>query len=235
MHITKNSRGQRWRAAPEFGVMPLSGNKKHFMEKALLIIDMQNEFCLKNEKDIGYNYSSIVAPINAISSHFRGNEWKVFWVNWGVDPSLESVSEFQKEKFNNYEYPPEMNWKRKLNGSKKVLEKSSWSASILSSLKKDKSDIYVSKQTISGFHTSNLDKKLKEYSLKELYFAGINLDQCVLATLLDAHCLGYDCILLEDCTSTSSPDYCRQAVLYNVDKLFGNRGTRLTPDSLSLR
>jgi nicotinamidase-related amidase len=33
--------------------------------------------------------------------------------------------------------------------------------------------------------------------------------------------LGYDCILLEDCTATTSPDYCWQATVYNVNQCFG--------------
>jgi nicotinamidase-related amidase len=54
-----------------------------------------------------------------------------------------------------------------------------------------------------------------------LLFGGVNADQCVLATLQDASCLGYDCILLRDCTATTSPDYCLQATLYNVNQCFG--------------
>ena len=42
--------------------------------------------------------------------------------------------------------------------------------------------------------------------------------------------LGYDCILLEDCTATTSPNYCLQATLYNVKQCFG-----FVSDSPSLR
>jgi nicotinamidase-related amidase len=49
----------------------------------------------------------------------------------------------------------------------------------------------------------------------------VNLDQCVLCTLQDANFLGYDCILLEDCCATTSPDYCVAATLYNVRQCFG--------------
>lgn len=52
-------------------------------------------------------------------------------------------------------------------------------------------------------------------------FAGVNADQCVMVTLQDAHFLGYDCILIEDCTATTSPDFCWQATLYNVNQCFG--------------
>lgn len=42
-----------------------------------------------------------------------------------------------------------------------------------------------------------------------------------MATLQDASCLGYDCILLEDCAATTSPDFCAQATVYNVRQCFG--------------
>ena len=49
----------------------------------------------------------------------------------------------------------------------------------------------------------------------------VNADQCVMCTLQDANFLGYDCILVSDCTATTSPDYCWQATLYNVKQCFG--------------
>jgi nicotinamidase-related amidase len=52
-------------------------------------------------------------------------------------------------------------------------------------------------------------------------FAGVNADQCVLCTLQDANFRGYDCLLLEDCAATTSPDYCWAATIYNVRQCFG--------------
>jgi len=49
----------------------------------------------------------------------------------------------------------------------------------------------------------------------------VNADHCVLATLMDANFHGYDTILLEDCTATTSPDYCLKATLHNVRFCFG--------------
>ncbi len=42
-----------------------------------------------------------------------------------------------------------------------------------------------------------------------------------MTTLQDANFLGYDCILVTDCTATSSPEYCWEATLYNVKQCFG--------------
>jgi mannose-6-phosphate isomerase-like protein (cupin superfamily) len=52
-------------------------------------------------------------------------------------------------------------------------------------------------------------------------FCGVNVDQCVYATLTDAAALGYDCVLLEDCCATTSPPGCAESTLYNVAQCFG--------------
>jgi nicotinamidase-related amidase len=62
---------------------------------------------------------------------------------------------------------------------------------------------------------------LRNLGIKTLFVGGVNMDQCVMTTLEDATFLGYDTILIEDGTATTSPDYCVQAVLYNVKLLFG--------------
>ena len=82
-------------------------------------------------------------------------------------------------------------------------------------------DIRVDKYRMSGFWDTPLDSILKNLGRTTLFFAGVNADQCVMASLQDANFLGYDCILLQDCTATTSPEFCWQATLYNVNQCFG--------------
>ncbi len=74
---------------------------------------------------------------------------------------------------------------------------------------------------MSGFWDTPLDSILRQLDVTTLLFAGVNSDQCVLGTLMDANFLGYDTILLDDCAATTSPDYCAQATRYNVRTCFG--------------
>ena len=69
---------------------------------------------------------------------------------------------------------------------------------------------------MSGFWDTELDSILRNLGVSTLLFAGVNVDQCVLCTLQDANFLGYDCILVSDCSATTSPSYCLEATLYNV-------------------
>lgn len=66
-----------------------------------------------------------------------------------------------------------------------------------------------------GYQTA-LDLYLKENGITTLLFGGVNADQCVLGTLTDAYFRGYDCILVEDITATSSPAGGLENVLYNA-------------------
>ncbi len=103
----------------------------------------------------------------------------------------------------------------------RMLEEGSWAAAVVDELAPEPGDIAVAKYRMSGFWDTPLDSILRNLAIDTVFFAGVNLDQCVLATLIDANCLGYDCVLIEDCSTTTSPDYCTSATLYNVRQCFG--------------
>ena len=82
-------------------------------------------------------------------------------------------------------------------------------------------DVQIIKHRFSAFWDTETDAVLRNMGIKTLFIGGVNMDQCVMTTLEDASFLGYDTILVEDATATTSPDFCVQAVLYNVKLLFG--------------
>jgi nicotinamidase-related amidase len=78
---------------------------------------------------------------------------------------------------------------------------------------------------MSGFVDTPLDSVLRNLRVDTLLFAGVNADQCVLGTLMDAANLGYDVVLLTDAVATTSPSYCFDATVYNVRQCFGFTAT----------
>ena len=58
---------------------------------------------------------------------------------------------------------------------------------------------------------------LQESEITTLFFAGVNSDQCVWGTFIDAYFKGYDVVYLQDCAATASPWYAEQMVRYNAD------------------
>ncbi len=192
---------------------------------AIIIVDMQNDFCHPDGwlAHLGVDIAPArtpIAPLRHLLPALRSHDVPVIWVNWGNRPDRLNLSPALL-----HVYKPSgagVGLGDALPGSgARVLERGSWSAAIVDELAADPSDIQVAKYRMSGFQDTELDSILRNLGVTTLMFAGINADQCVLCSLQDANFRGYDCLLLEDCAATTSPDYCLAATLYNVRQCFG--------------
>lgn len=192
---------------------------------AIVIVDMQNDFCHPKGwlAHIGVDVAPArrpIAPLRRLLPILRGSSVPIIWLNWGNRPDRLNLSPSLLHVYN-----PSgggIGLGDALPGSgAKVLERGSWSAAIVDELPVAKTDIHVAKYRMSGFQDTELDSILRNLGVTTLMFAGVNADQCVLCTLQDANFRGYDCLLLEDCAATTSPDYCMAATLYNVNQCFG--------------
>jgi nicotinamidase-related amidase len=194
-------------------------------KSALIIIDMQNDFCHPNGwlSHIGVDVTparSPIIPIQQLLSILRQIGMSIVWVNWGNRPDLLNISPATRYVYNSDGKSVGLGDPLPKNQAP-VLEKDSWAAAIVDELQPADSDIKIDKYRMSGFWDTPLDSILRNLGKTTLFFAGVNADQCVMTTLQDANFLGYDCILLEDCTATTSPEFCWQATLYNVKQCFG--------------
>jgi nicotinamidase-related amidase len=192
---------------------------------AIIVVDMQNDFCHPDGwlGHVGMDVAPVRAPIvplQLLLPALRSHDVPVIWVNWGNRPDRLNLSPALL-----HVYKPSgagVGLGDTLPGSgAKVLERGSWSAAIVDELVAAPSDIHVAKYRMSGFQDTELDSILRNLGVTTLMFPGINADQCVLCTLQDANFRGYDCLLLEDCAATTSPDYCLAATIYNVRQCFG--------------
>lgn len=192
---------------------------------ALLVIDMQNDFCHPDGwlASIGVDVTparSPIAPLQTLLPHLRQHAIPILWVNWGNRPDLLNISANLRHVYNPTGTGTGLGDPLPANGAP-VLTKNSWAAAVVDELPPAPTDIWIDKYRMSGFWDTPLDSILKNLGRTTLLFAGVNADQCVLATLQDANFLGYDCILLKDATATTSPEYCWLATLYNVNQCFG--------------
>lgn len=64
--------------------------------------------------------------------------------------------------------------------------------------------------------STELQMWIQDHSMTTLFFGGVNIDQCVMGTLLDAYYKAYDVVLLNDISATTSPLYATQMVDFNV-------------------
>jgi nicotinamidase-related amidase len=192
---------------------------------ALVVIDMQNEFCTPGGwvHYSGFDLTAaraLFAPISTLASVLRRQSVPIIWLNWGNRPDRANVPSGvlhvvnpDGTGFGIGDLLPGMN--------SRVLERGSWSTAVADELAPEDGDIHVDKYRISGFWDTELDSILRNLDVSTLLFAGVNVDQCVLATLTDAACIGYDCILLADCSATTSPAFCTEATVYNVKRSLG--------------
>lgn len=192
---------------------------------ACLVVDMQNDFCHPDGwlASIGVDIAPARVPIPALQTllpQLRAVQVPILWVNWGNRPDLLNISAGLRHVYNPTGQGVGLGDPLPTNGAP-VLTKGSWAAAVVDELAPDPADIWVDKYRMSGFWDTPLDSILRNLGKTTLLFAGVNLDQCVMATLQDANFLGYDCILLRDCSATTSPHYCVQATIYNVNQCFG--------------
>lgn len=192
---------------------------------AILVIDMQNDFCHPDGwlAHIGVDVNPArkpIDPLNKLLPALRAADVPVIWVNWGNRPDLLNISANLRHVYNSTGEAVGLGDPLPKNNAP-VLTVGSWAAAVVDELQLLPEDIKVDKYRMSGFWDTPLDSILRNLGKTSLFFAGVNADQCVMATLQDANFLGYDCILVSDCTATTSPDYCWLATLYNVKQCFG--------------
>jgi len=192
---------------------------------AIIIVDMQNDFCSAGGwlDHIGVDFTPArepIEPLNRLLPALRSEDVPVIWLNWGNRPDLLNISPSLLHVYNMTGDGVGLGGTVPATGSA-VLEKDSWGAAVVDELVIEPSDIRVDKYRMSGFWDTPLDSILRNLGIDTLLFAGVNLDQCVMTTLQDAVCLGYNGVLLRDCSATTSPDFCREASLYNIKQCFG--------------
>ncbi|MBW4585800.1 cysteine hydrolase [Aetokthonos hydrillicola Thurmond2011] len=192
---------------------------------AILVVDMQNDFCHPDGwlAHIGVDIQPARTPIEPLKTLLpvlRSIDVPVVWVNWGNRPDLLNISAGLLHVYNPTGDGVGLGDPLPSNGAK-VLMAGSWAAAVVDELEPIPGDIKIEKYRMSGFWDTPLDSILRNMGKTTLFFAGVNADQCVMTTLCDANFLGYDCVLVKDCTATTSPEYCWLATLYNVKQCFG--------------
>ncbi|NET45809.1 cysteine hydrolase family protein [Okeania sp. SIO2B3] len=199
--------------------------KLDLAKTAILIIDMQNDFCHPDGwlAHIGVDVTPARSPIQPLINflpQLRSQNVPIIWLNWGNRSDLLNISAGLRHVYNPTGKGIGLGDPLPKNNAPVLIE-GSWAAAVVDELEQQAGDIRVSKYRMSGFWDTPLDSILRNMGKTTLLFAGVNADQCVMATLQDANFLGYDCILVSDCTATTSPEYCWQATIYNVKQCFG--------------
>lgn len=213
----KEQRTVMFEAVPQVVEIDLS-------RSALLIVDMQNDFCHPDgwfpQRGVDPTPALALIPtIEKLAVTLRAADVPIIWLNWGIRADRANLGRtlLAKGKANSiggYADPSP-------SGRGRILVRDDWGADVVDGLTVAGGDLVIHKHRLSGFWDNELDSVLRQRDISTLLFAGINTDRCVLTTLQDASFLGYDCILIDDATATPSPAFVRDAVIYLVSLLHG--------------
>ncbi|KAJ3719996.1 Isochorismatase hydrolase [Lentinula raphanica] len=229
--------------------VPVTGEKTirvNTDRTALVIVDMQNFFL---HPDIREHPTGLacVAPLMKAVKFFREKNVKIIWLNWGFsEDDLATIPPSLARGFNANHGSRGFGCKLAGDMGRILMigEKNTELYGPLQGLYEDGrdkgSDFWINKIRMSGlWNQTPLEAFLQKNGIKTLLFAGVNVDdvkpvphsnhsiptliisQCVLGTIIDANHKGYDCILIEDTTATTSPDVTYQAALYNAGNTYG--------------
>ncbi|PNS18438.1 T-complex protein 1 subunit gamma [Sphaceloma murrayae] len=212
---------------------------------ALVIIDMQNFFLDPELSPGATGGRGAVPPTLRMIDGFRAMGSKVLWTNWGLtEQDLVEMPASFKEGFASEEgdvegstFGSDMGSIKAGNGSEvqvgRKLMRGSWNAQPWGDLYPamveglaSGTDLYFNKNRLSGLWGAQtpLGIWLEENQITTLFFGGVNADQCVWGTFLDAYYKGYDVVYVDDISQTVSPFSARQMVRYNanLDGFVGN-------------
>ena len=152
--------------------------------KALLVIDMQNEFL-----DDVYNRSIVVRNVKKLIESFRKKKHLIVFAQ--EYHTSNNDKEFKR-------------WGRHcFVGTDGVR--------IIDELR-DYKYVLIRKKRYSAFFHTRLNSLLKSHKIKDLYITGLFTDFCVIATSLSAYFNDYNVFVVSDATSTSDPKAQKQSL-----------------------
>ena len=169
-------------------------------QTALLIIDMQNDFCHPdgfNGSELGLDLAEIrgiVPTLQTLLSWARRVGIKVIFSRESHCPDLSDLSSSKKTRYANAGSPI-----GQLGKMGRFLVRGETGTEIIHELKPLAEEWQLDKPAHSCFVDTQLDQNLRAESITHLLITGVTTECCVLATYRHGSDLGYYCLLIDDC------------------------------------
>lgn len=97
-----------------------------------------------------------------------------------------------------------------------------WGVELVSEISPGPSDLVIEKGTYNAFHQTGLEEHLRARNVEIVALAGVNTNACVETTARDAYVRGFDVMVLSDCVAGfGNESHLHEASLETLDLLFG--------------
>lgn len=163
--------------------------------EALIVVDMQKDFCYKDGALYIPNAESIFDTTARVVKTAREHIPIIFTQDWHREDDVEFKI-----------------WPKHC-----VMETTG--AEIIDELEAQDKDYYIKKRRYSAFFGTDLDLLLRELGIKKLYICGVATNICVLHTAGDAVLRGYEVTVIKDCTKALS-DYEYEYGIKHMENVF---------------
>lgn len=191
---------------------------------AVVVVDLQNGYASPGGyrdlmgRDIG-PAPRVIENTNRILGPARNAGMTIVFLQNGWDPELGEGGGENSPNWHKSNPLKLMRARPELRG--KILTRGSWDYDLVDAIRPEPDDLIVAKPRYSGFAGTSLDALLRERDIRWLVFTGIATNVCVESTLREAYFREYFCLLVEDATQHSGPDFIQQATIHNVETFFG--------------
>lgn len=171
---------------------------------ALLVVDMQNDFCHPDGALYSPASEAVIEPINGLIMQARQSDIPVlFTADTHTDEQFEDA-------YYNDEYE---RWTEHC-------EAGSWGWNLHDSIKSHLNDHIITKPTYDAFHETRLDEILSDKGITDLVIVGTLANVCVLHTAASAGKLDYRPVIAENCVGYIEEAQ-KDRALEHADFLFG--------------
>ncbi len=191
---------------------------------AVVVVDLQNGYASPGGyRDlIGRDIAAaplVIENTNRILAPARDAGMTVVFLQNGWDAELREGGGVDSPNWHKSNPLKLMRSRPELSG--KILTRGSWDYALVDDIHPEPDDLIIPKPRYSGFTGTDLDERLRERGINWLVFTGIATNVCVESTLREAFFREYFCLLVEDATQQSGPDFVQRATVHNVETFLG--------------